>query len=60
MPLKFAPLILFLIAVVAVALRSSGTLGETATSIVLAVVIVAGIVIGVLRKTKSAATKNDE
>lgn len=53
MLLKLSPLILLVIAVVAIILRSVGTLNNLATTIVLALVILVGIAIGVYRSRNS-------
>jgi hypothetical protein len=58
MLLKFSPFILLVIAVAAIILRSVGALGDLATSIVLAILILSAIAIGVFRSVKSRKAKS--
>jgi hypothetical protein len=57
MLLKLSPLILLVIAIGAIVLRMNGILGGMAVSVVLAVVIVGGILIGIYRSRSSRNTK---
>jgi hypothetical protein len=58
MLLKLSPVILLVIAVAAIILRSVGLFGNLTTSIVLAIVILAGIAIGVYRSASSRKARS--
>jgi len=58
MLLKLSPVILLVIAVAAIILRSVGLFDSLTTSIVLAIVILAGIAIGVYRSASSRKARS--
>ncbi len=58
MLLKFAPLILLLIAAAAIILRSIDMLGDLTVSIVMAILILTAITIGVYRSVKPRKTSS--
>ena len=60
MLLKSSPFVLLAIAVIAIILRSVGVIGGLATSIILAIVILAGISIGVYRSMNSRKAKSSQ
>ncbi|MGH8964556.1 MAG: hypothetical protein ACRDXB_04390 [Actinomycetes bacterium] len=60
MLLKLAPFILLVIAVVVIILRSVGTIGDLATSITLAVLILAAIAIGIYRSMQKRKAKSSQ
>jgi uncharacterized membrane protein len=58
MLLKLSPVILLVIAVAAIILRSVGLFDSLTTSIVLSIVILAGIAIGVYRSASSRKARS--
>lgn len=58
MLLKSSPFILLAVAVIAIILRSVGAIDGLATSIILAIVILAGIAIGIYRSKNSRKAKS--